>query len=105
VVDGPHAGVHYPRPAGEMRAWFEADAACLDYLEWIRWPEGFVCPACQAVGGWRMADGRWRCRGFGSRKSVTAGTIFDRTRTPLTVWFDAVWAFATAKDGVSAASL
>ena len=88
-----------------MRAWFATDAACLDYLEWIRWPEGFVCPACRTGGGWRMADGRWRCRGCGSRTSVTAGTIFDRTRTPLTVWFDAVWAFATAKDGVSAVGL
>ena len=36
---------------------------------------------------------------------VTAGTIFDRTRTPLTVWFTACWMFATAKDGISALSL
>jgi len=34
-----------------------------------------------------------------------AGTIFDRTRTPLTVWFAACWYFATGKDGVSALSL
>lgn len=37
--------------------------------------------------------------------SITAGTIFDRTRTPLTVWFAACWMFATAKDGVSAMNL
>jgi transposase-like protein len=36
---------------------------------------------------------------------VTAGTIFDRTRTPLTVWFMATWLFATQKDGVSASSV
>ena len=36
---------------------------------------------------------------------MTAGTIFDRTRTPLTVWFQACWSFATAKDGVSALGL
>jgi transposase-like protein len=36
---------------------------------------------------------------------VTAGTIFDRTRTPLTVWFHACWLFATQKDGISAQSL
>ncbi len=36
---------------------------------------------------------------------MTAGTIFDRTRTPLTVWFWATWLFATQKDGVSALSL
>jgi transposase-like protein len=39
------------------------------------------------------------------RTSVTAGTIFDRTRTPLTVWFHACWSFATAKDGISALGL
>jgi transposase-like protein len=40
-----------------------------------------------------------------SRTSTTAGTVFDRTRTPLTVWFMACWLFATQKDGVSAQSL
>ena len=39
------------------------------------------------------------------RASVTAGTVFDRTRTPLTVWFHACWLFATAKDGISAQHL
>jgi hypothetical protein len=45
------------------------------------------------------------CSECGTRTSVTAGTIFDRTRTPLTVWFAACWLFATGKDGVSALSL
>jgi transposase-like protein len=45
------------------------------------------------------------CAGCSHRTSVTAGTIFDRTRTPLTVWFTACWLFATAKDGISALSL
>ena len=37
--------------------------------------------------------------------TVTAGTLFDRRRTPLTVWFAVCWQLATAKDGVSALSL
>jgi hypothetical protein len=45
------------------------------------------------------------CAACGHRTSATAGTIFDRTRTPLTVWFTACWSFATAKDGISALSL
>ena len=45
------------------------------------------------------------CTDCGSRTSVTAGTIFDRTRTPLTVWFAACWNFASGKDGISALSL
>jgi transposase-like protein len=85
-------------------AWFSTDADCLDYLEWLRWPSGFVCPEC-GQGGWRLSDGRFECSGCGRRTSVTAGTIFDRTRTPLTVWFTACWQFAAAKDGISALSL
>ena len=99
------AGAHYPRSAGEFQAWFRTDADCLDYLEWLRWPDGFVCPGCGHAGGWRLGDGRLRCAGCGRRTSVTAGTIFDRTRTPLTVWFTACWLFATQKNGVSALSL
>ncbi len=45
------------------------------------------------------------CAAWGHRTSVTVGTIFDKTRTPLTVWFTACWSFATAKDGISALSL
>ena len=101
----PRAGTHYPRSVGEFQAWFGSDEDCLDYLEWLRWPTGFSCPACEHRGEWRLGDGRLMCAGCGSRTSVTAGTIFDRTRTPLTVWFTACWLFATGKDGISALSL
>ena len=101
----PRAGRHYPTATGELMAWFPTDADCLDYLEWLRWREGFVCPDCGHQGGWRLGDGRFWCSGCGERTSVTAGTIFDRTRTPLTVWFTTCWLFATQKDGVSALSL
>jgi transposase-like protein len=103
--DYPRAGAHYPRSTGEFLAWFRTDEDCLDYLEWLRWPGGFVCPRCRHAGGWRLADGRIECGGCGKRTSVTAGTIFDKTRTPLTVWFHACWLFATAKDGISAQHL
>jgi transposase-like protein len=99
------AGVHYPRSTGEFQAWFRTDADCLDYLEWLRWPGGFTCPSCGHAVGWRLGDGRYECAACHGRTSVTAGTIFDRTRTPLTVWFTACWLFATQKDGISALSL
>ena len=97
--------MHYPKSLGEFQAWFPTDADCLDYLEWLRWPDGFVCPSCNHSEGWRLGDGRFKCTGCGSRTSVIAGTIFDRTRTPLTVWFSACWHFAAGKDGISALSL
>jgi transposase-like protein len=104
-VDHPRSGVHYPRSTGEFQAWFRTDADCLDYLEWLRWPAGFVCPDCGYAGGWRLGDGRLECARCQARTSTTAGTVFDRTRTPLTVWFTACWLFATQKDGISALSL
>ena len=96
-MEFPRAGAHYPRSTGEFLAWFGTDEDCLDYLEWLRWPGGFACPHCGNAGGWQLADGRIECGDCSRRTSVTAGTIFDRTRTPLTVWFHACWLFATAK--------
>ena len=104
-VEQLRAGTHYPRSTGEFQAWFRADEDCLDYLKWLRWPGGFTCPSCGHAGGWAMGDGRFECAACHRRTSVTAGTIFDRTRTPLTVWFTACWLFATQKDGISAQSL
>ena len=100
--------MHYPRSAGALRSWFGTDADCLDYLDyldWLRWPHGFLCPECGQAGGWRVADGRHKCSGCGKRTAVTAGTLFDRRRTPLTVWFEAIWLLAWGKDGMSALSL
>jgi transposase-like protein len=82
-----------------MRAWFEQGWKCLDRH---RWPNGFVCPRCESSVGWRLFDARW-LRGTCTRKTnVTAGTIFNKTRTPLTVWFAAAWLLINSKIGISA---
>lgn len=100
------AGVHYPRSLGELQAWFRSDEACLDYLAWLRWPRGFHCVACGSVdAAWALGDGRSMCSRCGFRRSVTAGTILRRTRTPLSVWFAAAWRFVTSPTGVSAVTL
>jgi len=52
-----------------------------------------------------VADGSYKCASCKTQTAVTAGTLFDRRRTPLTVWFSACWMFASQKDGVSALSL
>ncbi len=104
-VGHPVAGVDYPADLAQVRAWFPDDAACVDYLDWLRWPDGFVCPRCGSEAAWREQTGRYRCRGCDRQVSVTAGTIFEKTRTPLTVWFEAAWLMTTDKGGVSAAHL
>ena len=104
-ASGLRAGRDYPRSSADLRAWFPDDAACLDYLEWLRWPNGFVCPRCGTPGHWRMADGRFWCEPCQRRVSATAGTLFHRTRTPLVVWFAVAWHMTGAKNGVSAKTL
>ena len=99
-------GERYPGTVVQFGAWFPDDAACLDYLTWLRWGEaGFRCYLCGVVGrGWLRRDGvNWDCGACGSRTSALAGTIFHRTRgTPLTVWFRAGWELTTRANGVSA---
>jgi hypothetical protein len=105
VIDEPVAGADYPGRLEHLRAWFTTDADCLDYLDWLRWPDGFVCPWCGAPRGARGKDGLRRCLRCGRRVSVTAGTVFQDTRTPLSVWFEAAWLMAVPANGVSALTL
>jgi len=97
-------GRSYPEGEAEFRSWFRSDAGCLDYLDWLRWPGGFVCPYCED-DSWRLADGRHKCKGCKRVVSATAGTIFHGTRTPLTLWFAAAWEMMTSKSGVPALKL
>jgi hypothetical protein len=52
-----------------------------------------------------MAGGRWLCAGCRVQLSVTAGTIFQDSKLPLTVWFRAMWQVTSQKNGVSALGL
>ena len=99
------AGGEYPRTLGEFQTWFPDEHACLAYLEGLRWPDGFVCPGCGAPDAWRTGSGLWLCRGCRKKTSVTAGTIFHRSRTPLRTWFAAAWLITSQKTGVSAKGL
>jgi hypothetical protein len=90
--DHPRAGIDYPRNWHELLAWFPDDAACLRFLERLRWGRGFTCRFCGALDGgwWQMRDGLRRCALCRSETSVTAGTILAGTRTPLVSWFAAI---------------
>lgn len=98
--------IDYPRTFQEFIARFDTEDACRDYLEAIRWRDGFVCPRCGVLGDfWRMTDGLLRCRACRARTSVTAGTVFDKTRYPLQTWFHVMWHVVGQKNGVSALGL
>lgn len=101
----PRAGVDYPGTWQAFETWFSDEAACREFLARVRWPEGFVCPACGSGDAWRTGRGLWMCRRCGHQTSVTAGTIFHRSRYPLRMWFAAMWFVCSQKNGVSALGL
>lgn len=102
----PRAGVDYPGTWPSFEAWFPDDDACRRFLARLRWPDGFCCPGCGALGeAWATGRGLWMCRHCGRQTSVTAGTIFHRSRYPLRTWFAAMWFVCAQKNGVSALGL
>jgi len=46
----PQNGKDYPGSYAELLEWFPDEGACLDYLEWLRWPDGFRLPAVARAG-------------------------------------------------------
>lgn len=69
-------GVHYPADLAQLRAWFPTDANCRDFLDWLRWPDGFACPYCSSSASGIDGAGRYRCRGCRKQDSVISGTSF-----------------------------
>ena len=85
---------------------FADNEECATYLEKLRWPDGFVCPACGVTATpWRQTRNRLVCPACRHQTTVTVNTILDKTRTALTTWFDAAWQVTTAKNGMSAKTL
>ncbi|MCK4516162.1 MAG: IS1595 family transposase [Spirochaetaceae bacterium] len=101
----PVGGINYPRTLSEFDEWFPSESACANYLLHVRWPEGFRCPACGTTEAWATARGQLRCGGCDRQTSPTAGTIFEGTRKPLRLWFQAMWYVTNQKHGVSALGL
>lgn len=102
----PVAGQDYPKNWEQFADWFPDEASCLKYLERLRWSDGFVCPRCGESGEpWRVNRSRLMCRSCDYQGTVTAGTLFAKTRTPLRIWFAAVWYVTSQEYGVSALGL
>lgn len=89
----------------ELEARFSTEAACREYLAQLRWPGGFRCPHCSSGKAWPVRSVLMECAACGAQTSVTAGTILQDTRTPLPVWFRAMWWVTTQKNGASALGL
>jgi len=95
----------YPRTLMELERRFSDETACRAYLFGLRWPDGFVCPACGGRQSLAIRRDLWRCQACRRETSVTAGTIFQDSKLPLTVWFRAMWQVTSQKNGMSALGL
>ena len=89
---------------------FGTDKACHDYLFSQRWPDGFVCPRCQGQAHWKVQRSDrtaplYECTACHYQASLTAGTIFHRTKLALPLWFLAIFLIAVDKRGMSALGL
>ncbi len=95
----------YPRTLMELESRFSSEEACRQYLFALRWFDGFVCPRCSGKTAWPTGRGLWLCAGCRRQTSVTAGTIFQDSHLPVTLWFRAIWYVTSQKNGVSALGL
>jgi len=95
----------FPHSLPEFQCLFPDEAACAAYLERARWRDGFVCEHCGSLGEpYRFTNrpGVLRCRHCNRDTSLTAGTVMERTHTPLSVWFWAAYLVASQTPGMSA---
>ena len=87
---------------------FGTEAQCEAGLEQARWPQGFVCPCCAHTGHSVFKAGShktFQCQACRHQTSLIAGTLFQSTKLPLTVWFLAIYLISLAKTGLSALAL
>lgn len=92
----------------EFMQQYGSESQCEQALAAARWPQGFACPFCRCrLHTTFQRDGRaiWQCQRCRHQTSVTAGTVFDSTKLPLTVWFLAMHLLTQAKNNVSALEL
>jgi transposase-like protein len=92
---------------GEFFARFPDDDACLTHIMEVRYGQRHVCQACGVEGTFhKLADRRaFSCASCGDHVYPGAGTIFQDSRTPLRVWFYAIYLFVTTRHGVSGKEL
>jgi transposase-like protein/Zn ribbon nucleic-acid-binding protein len=95
----------YPRTLMELEERFSTEATCIEYLGKLRWPNGFICPQCQAQEVWKTGRELFHCTKCGAQTSVTSGTILHGTRKPLQIWFRAMWHITNQKYGANALGL
>jgi len=94
----------FPRSLPEFFRMFPDERVCLQFVIDSRWPDGKpICPRCGVDTTYPRKDrpeGR-RCAKCGYIFSVTAGTVMENTKLPLSIWLQAAFLMVTDKRGIS----
>ncbi|MBZ5695002.1 MAG: IS1595 family transposase [Acidobacteriia bacterium] len=84
---------------------FPNDSACLEYIKEQRWPNGMApCAKCRkSTKHYRVGNRTaYACQSCGSHIYPLAGTIFEKSSTPLKTWFYAMYLMGSTRCGISA---
>lgn len=83
---------------------FPTEESCLEHLMRVRWGDRHDCEKCgKSAHFYRVKDRRsYACEYCGHQVYPTAGTPFDRTRTPLRDWFYVMFLFCSTRNGIAA---
>ena len=99
----------YGLSLSEFQQSYGTEDQCYSALFHWRWPDGFRCPLCgsEKASTITSPNGKllkqcYRCH---HQTSITAGTIFESTKLPLTTWFLGMYFMTQDKKGVSAMEL
>jgi len=86
----------------EFQREFSAEESCAQHLREMRWPNGFRCSRCNHAEAWFIRTRNiLDCKSCRAKISLTAGTIFHKTRMPLVKWYWLIYHMAMDKVGVS----
>src|SRR3712207_2858952 len=89
-----------------FRERFGSEEACREALLAMRWREGPTCPACGHKGFCALKTRElFQCNRCKKQLRLTAGTVFQDTKLPLTVWFAAIYHLSQGKGGISSIEL
>lgn len=96
-----------PQTISQFFKQFPDDEACLAHLFEVRFGQGYACPSCERPSNWYRikAERAYSCQWCGHHLHPTVGTPFEQTRTPLQLWFYAIFLFTTTRNGVAAKEL
>lgn len=96
-----------PTNVREFFKQFPGDDACLKHLFEVRFGQGHTCPKCKREARWYpiQAERAFSCQWCGHHIHPTVGTLFEKSRTPLQLWFYAIFLFTNTRHGVPAKEL